>query len=251
MNSNDLEFEGKCKELEIKLADESSSRSLEWYGKAHGNRSKIEISTVLRHLKLKDYHHVLDIGCGVGRLTLEIAPRVQWVFATDISPRCVEQLKFHMDERNLKNITTKCSDINKLMLEANTFDRATAVEIIQHLPKAENRIDAVERIYQSLKPGGIFVTVNYRWGGTIRDRKEGTHRDGRYYYSFTATEMKELLDKCGFVSTRVGGCLVLPYRLYRYTGLLYSVIEKIDVALSFMKFLNRYGMFLIGSGIKK
>jgi 2-polyprenyl-3-methyl-5-hydroxy-6-metoxy-1,4-benzoquinol methylase len=193
---------------------------------------------------------VLDIGCGTGRISLEIAPRVQWVLATDISPGCVKQLEIHIKERNIKNITTKSSDINELKLEPNSFERASANEVIQHLPGAENRIDALRRIYQSLKPSGIFVTVNYRWGGAIRDQKEGTHEDGRYYYSFTPDEIKELLRKCGFTSIHVGGCLVLPFRLYANGRLPYFILKKIDTALSYLTFSKRRGEFLIASGMK-
>src|SRR5437867_2372810 len=102
------------KSLEVERGNATASKSLDWYRAAHGIRSDIEIQTVLSHLRLRPGLHVLDMGCGVGRITLAMAPRVRSVTAVDISPKNIEVLRRHASERGLTNITARVSDMNEL-----------------------------------------------------------------------------------------------------------------------------------------
>jgi len=106
----------------------------------------------------------------------------------------------------------------------------------------------VRRIREALNPAGLFVTVNYRWGGSIADEKEGSHSDGRYRYSFTAEELRQLLSDAGFKWIKVGGCVNTPYRAERLVTLAPWAFVRLDAALSRLPVSCRTGHYVIASG---
>src|SRR6516164_779046 len=153
-----MDDESAFKTKEIHAGELSASGSLEWYKKTHGIRSTIEVATAIRHLCLSPDLRLLDAGAGVGRLTLEAAPLVGQVVAVDISPANISQLLKHSQERGLRNVSGFASDLNELNLPVGGFDRAAAIEVLQHIPSQALRQDAATRICRALKPNGIFVT---------------------------------------------------------------------------------------------
>jgi len=237
------------KMLEIAAADAAAPRSLRWYA-VHGIGSRIEVCTALSHLRLRPDDTVLDAGSGVGRVTLEMAKCVKAVVAVDISPKSIEQLQRHAEELGLRNISAFPSDLNAMEIEAGTMDRAVAVEVLQHIPSEELRVDAVSRIFRALRPGGRFVTVNYRWHGAITECKEGTHGDGRYRIAFTPSELRDLLARCGFTRISVRGCENLPQRLDPLARIAPTLMTRIDVWASFLPFSARIGKYLLASATK-
>jgi SAM-dependent methyltransferase len=237
------------KRLEIEAADASARTSLAWYRENHGVWSEIEVRTVLQRLRLRPEHRVLDVGCGAGRVSLAIAPRVQAVTAVDISPGCIAALEASAAGRGLRNIRGVVSDLNDLEAPPRSFDRAVAVQMLQHIPDARLRLDAVHRIRRALAPGGRFVTVDYRWGGMISDVKEGTHANGRYRTSFTPDEITALLREAGFREIRVGGCVNTPYRAEGLVRRAPRVMMPLDVALSRLPISARVGKYLVASAV--
>jgi SAM-dependent methyltransferase len=237
------------KKLEVETGRAGARGSLDWYRKAYGVCSEIEIHTVLRHLAPTTETRVLDMGCGVGRIALFLAPRVGQITAVDIAPANIDMLNEHARERRLTNVIGRVSDMNELGLDGERFDAAVAVQSIQHIPSAALRMDAVRRIHAALNPRGRFVTVNYRWGGMIDDEKEGTHSDGRYRYSFTPEELRNLLHEAGFKDITVGGCVNTPSRLLWLAETAPRMWSQFDAALSFMPISRRMGRYVIATGL--
>jgi len=238
------------KRLEAVEADKAAPGSLEWYERAHRLRSEIETRTVMHHLGAGPHDVVLDAGSGVGRVSLALAPGVRKVISVDISPRSVARLLEHAAARGLSNVTAFDSDLNSLEIEPRSVDRAVAVEVVQHIPTHELRVDALERICAALKPGGRFVTVNYRWGGAITGEKEGRHGDGRYRFAFTPADLRGLLSAAGFASIRVRGCANLPYRLEPLGRALPGLAVAAELLWSSLPVSVRTGQFLLASGVR-
>jgi len=243
-NSNRSE---QFKKLEVEIADRAAGRSLDWYSETHGLRSRIEIDTILKHLHLKSSATVLDAGAGVGRIALEVARKAHHVTAIDISPRSIEYLRRHAKKLGLTNVEATAMDLNELSLRERTFDRVTAIEVIQHIPAHELRMDALRRIYKVMRSDGLFVTVNYKWKGAISDKKEDVHEDGRYRIAFTPNEMKTMLIEAGFKDVKVRGCVNLPYRLQNFSSLPPSFLVHLDVWISTLPLSCSTGQFLLAS----
>ena len=104
----------------------------------------------------------LDVACGTGAPSLQIARRVLpdgHVTAIDISPEPIEVAKQRAQDRGLTNVTFKQADVHELPFEEVSFDLATSrlgVMFFSDLPRALGEIRRV------LKPGGRIALL--AWG---------------------------------------------------------------------------------------
>ena len=99
---------------------------------------------------------VLDYGCATGSIALEIASLAKAVHGIDISSNMIEIAKRKADERNIKNIGFARAAIFDESLEKESFDVLLSLSIL-HL--VEDSAQAMDRVNQLLKPGGIFISA--------------------------------------------------------------------------------------------
>jgi SAM-dependent methyltransferase len=160
-SSQDREIALRDKQADHYFDDINKTRGAYWVN--------AQVGLVLHYLRLAPKLEVYDAGAGVGIYTLKIAERYPDVeiYAVDFSPKSVQILSDEVGRRGYRNITTDVRDVIAYAPEPNSYDRALTADVLQHLPGHEARLTAVRNIYNGLKPGGIFVTVNYRWGGWI------------------------------------------------------------------------------------
>jgi 2-polyprenyl-3-methyl-5-hydroxy-6-metoxy-1,4-benzoquinol methylase len=99
---------------------------------------------------------VLDYGCATGSIALEIASMAKEVRGIDISANMIEIAKRKADERGIKNIAFTKEAIFDESLGRESFDVILSLSIL-HL--VEDSAQAMDRINQLLKPGGIFISA--------------------------------------------------------------------------------------------
>ncbi len=99
---------------------------------------------------------VLDYGCATGSIALEMADMAKEVRGIDISSNMIEIAKRKADERKIKNIAFTRAAIFDESLGKESFDLILALSIL-HL--VEDSAQAIDRINQLLKPGGIFISA--------------------------------------------------------------------------------------------
>jgi SAM-dependent methyltransferase len=98
--------------------------------------------------------HVLDIGCGPGRMLTEYN-RFGWRIVGMEPDRDFYQCAVK-HTRNLDNVRVLPAGFTDMCFEA-TFDLITAINNpFSYLLDVPARIDALERVYKALKPGGVF-----------------------------------------------------------------------------------------------
>lgn len=98
---------------------------------------------------------VLDIGCGTGTQCMDLAGNVNQVIGIDISRkllRIAEQRKAERKLNNVEFIKTSLFDEN---LKTGSFDFVMAFYVL-HLFEDINIV--FKRIYELLKPGGMFIS---------------------------------------------------------------------------------------------
>jgi len=97
--------------------------------------------------------YVLEIGCGVGRLTIPLAERhPYWQFiGADISPEMIREARRRV--RGILYMTIRGR--NLAMFEDSFFVAAYSMTTLQHLPREAQR-EYVHEVYRVLKPGGVF-----------------------------------------------------------------------------------------------
>jgi len=98
---------------------------------------------------------VLDIGCGTGTLSIELAKAGYEVVATDLSEDMLNVVSYRAEEENL---TLEIAMYDLLDPIDFLFDNIIAsMDVINHLTDLEDVEFGFTNIYNSLKPNGIFI----------------------------------------------------------------------------------------------
>lgn len=100
----------------------------------------------------------LDIGCGGGILSEELASFSDSVCGIDISEASLATAKEHALEQNL-TINYQQAFAEKLPFPENSFNLITCCDVLEHVDNVDQVIAEVSRV---LRPGGIFIydTIN-------------------------------------------------------------------------------------------
>ncbi|MBE9048238.1 class I SAM-dependent methyltransferase [Pleurocapsales cyanobacterium LEGE 10410] len=98
---------------------------------------------------------VLEFGCGTGSTAIIHAPHVKQIRAIDISSEMIKIAQGKAEAQGIENITFEQLTIEKLEVEDSTYDAVLGLSILHLL---EDKEKAIAKVYQMLKPGGIFVT---------------------------------------------------------------------------------------------
>ena len=107
---------------------------------------------------------VLELGCGTGSTAILHAPYVKHIHAIDISSKMIEIAQGKADAQGIKNITLEQSTIDDLKLPDQSLDVVLALSVLHLLEEKEK---AIAKVYNMLKPGGIFVTSTACLGNSM------------------------------------------------------------------------------------
>jgi 2-polyprenyl-3-methyl-5-hydroxy-6-metoxy-1,4-benzoquinol methylase len=96
---------------------------------------------------------VLDLGCGWGTFSFQLASRAREVVGLDFSQRSVEICREGAEKLGLRNVTFVCADAGDSGLDPDSFDVIVAADLLEHLyPEDSDRV--VREAYRLLRPGG-------------------------------------------------------------------------------------------------
>ncbi len=96
---------------------------------------------------------VVEIGCGVGRMTHAIARRAGTVRAIDVSPKMLEQARER--GRALENVDWVLGDgVSLDGIDDTSADACVSHVVFQHIPDPETTLGYVREIGRVLRPGG-------------------------------------------------------------------------------------------------
>ena len=99
---------------------------------------------------------VLEIGCGTGTMTLDIANEVKEVQAIDISSKMLDIAKRKALDNKIENIEFVQTTIFYERFTMESFDAILAFNVLNYLKDIQK---SIERINELLKPGGLFISV--------------------------------------------------------------------------------------------
>lgn len=98
----------------------------------------------------------LDLACGTGNMTIELAKSFKHTWAVDVSDDMLSEAEEKMRKENLK-AKFVCQDISNLMLNKD-FDLITCVlDSTNYITKEEDLERYFESVYKHLKEKGIFI----------------------------------------------------------------------------------------------
>ncbi|HEV8555699.1 MAG TPA: methyltransferase domain-containing protein [Actinophytocola sp.] len=114
----------------------------------------VELLDMLSESSLRLGNHVLDFGCGVGRLSFALADHVDRVTGVDIAASMVERaqaLNQHPDRIRFMHY-----DGRLLPFEDGTFDSVISMIVLQHAPPAVQLANLLE-LQRVVRPGGMLA----------------------------------------------------------------------------------------------
>ncbi len=187
-----------------------------------------EVEFLAEELNLSRGARILDIGCGAGRHSLELARRGFETVGVDISSGLIEVAKNVADKEKL-NATFYLRDARTLEFTREFGAAICLCEGAFGLAGDERgHRDILGGVYQALKPGGTFVLTAINALSMIRNAKAEsfdpytltatfdetlTSPDGQtknvrlYTTAFTYRELKWLLQDAGFEVVMTYGCV--------------------------------------------
>lgn len=166
-----------------------------------GKHAKTYANTVtLTQKHLKAGGRVFDFGCGTGITTIEIARYAEWVVAMDPAEKMLDVAKAKAENAGIHNIEFISQNIFDERFVAESFDAVMAFNVLYLLPDYEV---IVRRIYDLLKPGGLFFSATDCLGESNAfvlsvEKLLSKLRIIPYIKAFTKLDVEELERASGF-----------------------------------------------------
>ncbi len=140
---------------------------------------------------------VVDIGCGEGYLTIEVARWARRVIAIDRSAAVLSRARALAGRRHAGNIVFKRGDLDRLPLEPSSVDVALLSQALHHAPDPARTLREAARV---VRGGGKVLVLDLR----AHDEQWVRDKLGDHHLGFADDHLTELLNHAGFVDVRVG-----------------------------------------------
>lgn len=151
------DFYDKHADIEIKRFDEPF-RSIEFLSTLH-----------LIDRYFPPSGHVIDIGAGHGRYSIELLKREYKVTLFDRSQRLLKYAKKNIEKQGLKAEQYICDDSRNLqILEDNSFDACLLMGPLYHIFNKHERIDVLRDTHRILRNNGIAMIAYLNSWGVIK-----------------------------------------------------------------------------------
>ena len=132
----------------------------------HARRTaKDSAAYLIPHIKRTD--HILDVGCGPGTITADLAALAPQgrVIGIDAVESVVQQATEHAASRTLNNVTFRKVDANVLLFDDDTFDIVHCHQVLQHV---KNPVEILKEMRRVAKPGGLVAAreadyITFAW----------------------------------------------------------------------------------------
>jgi ubiquinone/menaquinone biosynthesis C-methylase UbiE len=137
------------------------------------HRSGLEKVTaaVVAAVNVQPGDRVIDLGCGVGPVSLPLAERGAQVLAVDENPAMLSRLDKIARDRSLSGLEVLTRPIDGLTLPPASADLIVTSYALHHLRDVDKQ-RIVADAYHWLRPGGTLVVADMMFGrgATSRDR---------------------------------------------------------------------------------
>jgi SAM-dependent methyltransferase len=98
----------------------------------------------------------IDVGCGSGRWSVQVAPRVAHLHLLDVSPEALTVARENLQAA--KNVSFHLASVADIPLPERSLDFAFSLGVLHHVPDTQGAIGAIGK---KLKPGAPFLIYLY------------------------------------------------------------------------------------------
>ncbi|MFW9943972.1 MAG: class I SAM-dependent methyltransferase [Candidatus Sifarchaeia archaeon] len=204
-------------------------------------RAVVQVDSLTSLLKIQPDDRILDLGCGVGRHSLEFARRGHKVVGVDRTRSYLERARASAADENL-DVEFVLEDMRSFRREASFDVTLSMFTSFGYFEDPEDQMGVLKNIYFSLRPGGRFVYHSFgkevlarifnprdwqehKEGFVLYDRKaindwsmmhnkwHFIDREGKIHtwefqhWIYSAVEFKSMLMSAGFSKAQVYGNL--------------------------------------------
>lgn len=216
------------------LATQGAEAIWNWQSPAGRVRWARRVKMLGSHLK--PGMTVLELGCGTGYFTRELAHSGADIVAIDVSPELLEIAKSNCSARNVRY---EIQNAYRLSYPEATFDSVVGSSVLHHLEIEQ----ALREIYRVLRPGGtmfftepnmlnpqIAIQKNVPWV----KRKLGDSPDETAFFRWS---LQHLLERTGYRDVRIDPFDFLhpkiPARLVNRMEAVSQFLERVPVLSEF------------------
>jgi ubiquinone/menaquinone biosynthesis C-methylase UbiE len=159
---------------------------------------------VVNEMQIAKGMHILDLGCGTGTATLEIASRLEGtgkVVGLDLSEKMLGEAGRKLAELGYTNVEFVLGKASALGHEAR-FDYVLSTNAFHHFGDKEG---VFSQVWRSLKPGGTFLVQDICDDFVLMRALDllGKIGERAHIGSTTSPGLRELLASVGFVDVEV------------------------------------------------
>jgi len=218
-----------------------------WYETPLGTLSdRLEKELVFSLIDVEAGEKALDLGCGTGNYTIELAKRGADVVGIDTSEEMLGCARIKAQKADIK-ASFKAADAMNLPFPDSSFDAVLSNGLLCFLKEPEKALMEMHRV---LKPGGrVVVGVLNRWSPWALFRRiKGLFKDTIYNKArfISPPELERMLRIAGFEIKEVKTCLFFfPINNKVYLKIA-APFERLDRVL-----IPRTGAFLAISAVKQ
>jgi ubiquinone/menaquinone biosynthesis C-methylase UbiE len=111
---------------------------------------------------LRPEQTVLDVGCGPGTITAELAARTERVVAVEMTEQALDLARAEIGGRGLTNVDFVVSDAHALDLPDDSVDVVHAHQVLQHVA---DPVQALREMRRVCRPGGVVAVRDSDYAG--------------------------------------------------------------------------------------
>ena len=118
--------------------------------------------TIVSLIPNRHYDNALDLGCGVGLLTQQLAGLADQVLGLDVSNVAIQDARLRV--KDMSNVAFEQADVLNLSSELDgCFDLLIVADVLYYLQPMSDQVlkETALRLRRLLKPGGICVLANH------------------------------------------------------------------------------------------
>ncbi|KAF2217372.1 glycoside hydrolase family 76 protein [Cercospora zeae-maydis SCOH1-5] len=145
----------------LRMADDSSTDFTPDFRELDGFFNLRNVAANATHIipYIKNDSRIIDVGCGIGSITLDLARRVPngHVLGIDYSASSIAAARARAAASGLTNVEFMQADVYSLpsLIPSNSFDISHCHQLLVHLDRP---IDALKSMSRVIRPGGIVAT---------------------------------------------------------------------------------------------
>ena len=136
---------------------------------------------------------LLEIGCGIGRMTRHLASIFGEIYATDVSGEMIERARRRLaDLPNVHLYETSGADVDPL--PDDFFDIVYSIFVFQHVPTREAIRSTLIDAWRTLRPGGL---LRFQTNGVTADSFRATAKNTWVGETYSAADVRALAGELG------------------------------------------------------